>query len=64
MKGDLGESFEKLKSSMFTKYKGCIISMMPTHYIWNGETYYSLETAKLAIDQALNVLQNSISKNK
>jgi len=64
MKGDLGESFENLKRSMFIKYKGCMIAMEHTHYVWNGTTYYYLDSAKEAIDQALNMLQNSIPQNK
>jgi hypothetical protein len=64
MKGDLGESFEKLKSSMVVKYNWCVIIIMPTYYLWNGNHYSSIEAAKLAIDRAMNTLKNSIVQNK
>jgi hypothetical protein len=62
MKCDIGEAFEKLKSSMFIKYKGCTIIIETTHYIWNGETYYYLDSAKEAIDQTIGSLQKSFDK--
>jgi hypothetical protein len=60
MKGDLGESFDKLVDSMYIKYAGCLIEMTSTHYKWNGKEYYSLDSAKEAIDSAQDQLKASI----
>jgi hypothetical protein len=61
MKGDLGESFERLKERMFIRYKGCIITITSTCFIWNNEEYYYLDSAKAAIDASYVELKNSIN---
>lgn len=61
MKGDLGEAFEKLKKAMFVKYRGCVI--FNGHFVdWNGRSYTDLQSAKDAIDAALDALNESLKR--
>lgn len=67
MKGDLGESFEKLKSSMHIRYRGALIEIPATPtspYAWNGMSFSDLWAAREAVDKTINALLSSVIKNK
>lgn len=62
MNGDIGESFERFKSSTFINYRGCVITENSSFYIWNDIPYCNLENAKAAIDAAYNTLGSSSNR--
>lgn len=65
MNNDLGEAFEKLKSTMFIKYRGCLIEINATYCKWNNEVYSYLDNAKDAIDESYEMLEKSFNnKNR
>jgi hypothetical protein len=64
MKGDLGESFEKLKKTMFLTYRGCTIYQGFYYSVWNDNMFPDTELAKAAIDASYSCINNSVPPSK
>lgn len=64
LSGDLGESFNKLISSMFIKYLGCYIQRTKhgdkETYSWMGKSFDTLEEAKAEVQVGYDAIQHSI----
>lgn len=60
MKGDLGLAFEKLKESLYVKYRGALITKTGNYFMWNDNKYDDIDGAKGAVDRELTAIQKSI----
>jgi len=64
MKGDLSEAFERLKETMFIKYRGCTIYQGLHQSVWNDNVFPNTDAAKAAIDAAHDILRDSVLPSK
>lgn len=62
MKGDLGQSFEKLKNEMFITINNCSVERLPDHQFKWGEFIGTLPEIGEKIREAGIDLKNSIKK--
>jgi len=62
MINDIGRSFEKLKESLFVKYRGTLIMKTSSNgFSWNDKQFNDIESAKKEVDDSIKSLSKSFS---
>lgn len=61
---DLLQSFSKIISETFTKYRGCLIEKSGDRFMQNRTSYPTIEAAKEEIDEKLDELKNILNTGK